>query len=244
MNRSRWYSTLAAASRHTQGLALPVLLFAGLGLLVGALGVLIIRITAALAGPRVTRFDEAALQWFETRRTPLLDRAMLELTTLGNMAVVGMVVLVAAVFLYVTRHRYSALLLMVAAFGGMALNSVLKLYFHRPRPAVVGWATEVHSPSFPSGHALTALAAYGAVAYLVGRLEPSSRLRWLSAAVAALLIAGIGVSRLYLGVHYPSDVLAGFAVGAVWVAYVVAGIALLRFLAQGRAQVRSDERDL
>jgi undecaprenyl-diphosphatase len=104
--------------------------------------------------------------------------------------------------------------------------------------------TDVHSPSFPSGHAMSAMVVYGSVAYLVGRLEPGPHLRLTTWAVATVVILGIGTSRMYLGVHYPSDVVGGFLAGLAWLAFLIAIMRALQFFAQRRPQTHQEEHDL
>jgi undecaprenyl-diphosphatase len=222
----------------------PLLAYLALGLVAGALAVLGLGLLRDTVGAHVTRFDEQVLLRAAGLRSPLLDRLMLELTTLGNGAVVLLVVTVAALFLYLTRHRYSALLLMVAVSGGVVLNQILKYWFQRPRPTIIEWETHATSLSFPSGHAMSSIIAFGAVALLVSRLEPTRLMRRLTWLGAAGLILGIGFSRVYLGVHYPSDVVAGYTVGLAWTAYVVSGIAVLRFFAGQQPEVHRAEKDL
>jgi membrane-associated phospholipid phosphatase len=179
--------------------------------------------------------DEAVLHWFAARRTPLLDFVMQELTTIGNIAVLTLVGGTAALVLWVTRHRWSVLLLALAGVGGVLINSALKDWFARPRPDVVEAIAHVMTPSFPSGHAMNSLIVYGSVAYVVGRLGGSPLLRRFIWGTAAMIVAGIGVSRVYLGVHYPSDVLAGFLAGSAWLLVLPAGIEVLRYFDPDRA---------
>jgi undecaprenyl-diphosphatase len=148
------------------------------------------------------------------------------------------------VFLWQTQHKWSVYLLMLGVLGGKLFNTLLKEFYERPRPSVVQWVTEVHSASFPSGHAMSSMVVYGSVAYLVGRLEARTRLRRTTWILAALVILAIGISRMYLGVHYPSDVIAGFVGGLAWLAFVVACMSALKFFAQRRPETRTEERDL
>ena len=179
---------------------------------------------------RTQQFDESVLRWMGTHHTKLLDGAMLEITALGTGTVVIMIVCISALFLWLTRHRYSALLLLVAAGGGLVLNLVLKLFFDRPRPHVIIWGTNAVSSSFPSGHAMSATIVYSTVAYLAARLFTRSWQRWVTMFFAALVVLLIAVSRLYLGVHYPSDVAAGAVIGLAWAAFCMATLeAIQRF---------------
>lgn len=187
-------------------------------------------------------FDDTVLRWVSTRHTPGLNEAMLEITALGTTTVVMMIVGVAALFLTLTRHKYSALLLLVATAGGSLLDLVLKLRFDRPRPHVFTWGAQVFSSSFPSGHAMSAAIVYSTVAYLAARLQKRIWARWLTMFFAALVIVLICISRVYLGVHYPSDVLAGVVIGLSWAAFCMATLEGIQRFSQRKApEVMKDE---
>jgi undecaprenyl-diphosphatase len=154
-----------------------------------------------------------------------------------------MIVGVSALFLSLTRHRYSALLLLVATAGGLALNMVLKLFFDRPRPNVIVWGTNAVSSSFPSGHAMSATIVYSTVAYLAARLARRRWQRWIVMSLAAIVILLISASRLYLGVHYPSDVLAGAVVGLAWAAFCMATLETIQKFSKRLApEIQKDEK--
>ena len=214
-------------------------------MVVAAIGLAIFAAIAEGVEEGVTqKFDEAVLHWFQTHRTPFLDDAMLEITTLGNGLVLVIIVLIAAVFLFQTQHKWSAYLLLLATAGGKLLNTLLKVAYARPRPSIVDSLTEVHSASFPSGHAMSSMVVYGSVAYLVGRLEAGRRLRYTTWLIAAIGILAIGASRMYLGVHYPSDVIGGFIAGLAWVGFLVATMRALQFFAERRPETHAEEHDL
>jgi undecaprenyl-diphosphatase len=187
-------------------------------------------------------YDVAILQWLGQHHTKLLTAAAVELTYLGTGTVVLMIVGVSALFLWHTEHKHSAVLLLAAVAGNILLNGVLKLVFHRARPDVFVWQTTAVSSSFPSGHAMSATVCYGTVAYLVSRLQKhrSSRIATLTSAV--LLILLICATRLYLGVHYPSDVVAGIVVGLAWSGFCMAVFEASLVLARRRASVVIEER--
>jgi undecaprenyl-diphosphatase len=180
-------------------------------------------------------FDTAVLEWIAQHRPPGLEPIMLEITFLGTGTVVLMIVAVSGMFLWLSKHRYSALLLFVATIGGILLNNLLKLGFGRPRPQVFDWGTEVVSWSFPSGHAMSATVVYSTVAYLAARLQRRHLHRVLTMICAALLILLIGISRLYLGVHYPSDVIAGVIIGLAWAGFCMATLEAIQLYARNRA---------
>lgn len=179
-------------------------------------------------------FDNHVLVWLSAHRSPLTDTAMLELTALGTAAVVLMIAGVVSLFLVLNKHKYPALLLGVATAGGLALNMVLKIGFHRPRPHVIVWGAQAFSSSFPSGHAMSAAIVYCTVAYLAARLQKNAWSRLLTMLVALVLVALICLSRLYLGVHYPSDVAAGVIIGLAWAGFCMATLeGVQRFAKRG-----------
>jgi undecaprenyl-diphosphatase len=188
-------------------------------------------------------FDEMVLRWIAPHRTPILDGTMLEITALGTGTVVMMIVGVAGLFLWLTQHRYSAMLLLASTAGGIVLNGLLKVRFDRPRPHVITWGANAVSSSFPSGHAMSATIVYGTVAYLAARLQQRVWARWLTMGLALLLIALIGLSRIYLGVHYPSDVLAGAIIGLAWAGFCMAMLEAVQRIAQrSDSELREHEK--
>ena len=174
------------------------------------------------------KFDLATMEWMEANRVGILDKFLLDVTALGTGLVVLVVVGIAALFLALTNHWYSAILLLVATAGGQLLNTVLKLFYDRPRPSNIEALTHTTSTSFPSGHAMSAVIVYGTVAYLASRLQKKHWARALTMLTAILIIIGISASRVYLGVHYPSDVVAGTIIGAAWAAFCMSGLEAVR----------------
>ena len=166
------------------------------------------------------RFDSsvraAVHQYASPARTPF----MRGITVLGSMEVLLLVVLIVLSFLLVRGKLYEAIVLAVTLAGGLILNMVLKLSFHRARPDPFFNLTTPTSYAFPSGHALLALCCYGVIARIWSDSLRSARRRWMVWVAAVFLIGLIGLSRIYLGVHYPSDVLAGYAAAIVWVSAV------------------------
>lgn len=231
---------------HVSGFhaAVGTFLLIGLGIALGAV-VLFAGIAALMTAGTVQRFDDAVLLWMNTHANETLDVLALEITALGSGAAVWMLVMVGSVFLWSTTHRYSAALLWVAALGAGIVNSALKMLFDRPRPQLFEWRTDYAGlSSFPSGHSMTAMTVYATLAYLVVRLEPSRRLRRITIGVAALVILLIGITRLYLGVHYPSDVIAGYLVGLIWATVCALGIEAVKYFRYRKPEVARDEEDL
>jgi undecaprenyl-diphosphatase len=180
-------------------------------------------------------FDEAVLRWMARHHSPTLEPIMLEITLLGTGSVVLSMVAVSSLFLWLTRHKYSAMLLLVATVGGILLNNLLKIGFGRPRPQVFDWGTQAVSLSFPSGHAMSSAVVYGAVAYLAARLQNRRWHRAVTMLAAALIIVLISISRLYLGVHYPSDVAAGVIIGLAWAGFCMATLEAIQIYGKNRA---------
>ena len=188
------------------------------------------------------RFDDAILHWVAAHQVPWLHVAMLQVTELGTGVVVMMVVAIAALFLWLTKHKHSASLLLVTTAVGILINSMLKDVFHRTRPSIFPTGVEVFSSSFPSGHSMSAAIVYGTVAYLAARLQQHHWSRIVTALVAFALILLIAASRIYLGVHYPSDTLAGMVIGFAWAAFCMATLEAIQLVARRRApQVLQDE---
>jgi undecaprenyl-diphosphatase len=145
-----------------------------------------------------------------------LEEAMRDFTALGSIGVLSFISLGVAGYLALQR-RYRALLLLLAAVaGGMVLSSLLKAGFDRPRPDLVPHGARVYTASFPSGHSLLATVVYLTLGALLARLIPDRPTRLFVLALAILLSVLVGVSRVYLGVHWPSDVAAGWMAGSAW----------------------------
>jgi undecaprenyl-diphosphatase len=147
---------------------------------------------------------------------PWLLPAARDLTALGSSAVLLLVVLAVTGFLALARLWRHLALVLGASVGGLVLMLLLKRVFDRPRPTVVPQLMVETSPSFPSGHAMMSAVIYLTLGTLLAQLCPRWRERTYVLAVAAVLAVLIGLTRLYLGVHYPTDVLAGWSVGLAW----------------------------
>lgn len=182
----------------------------------GIAGWIFTELAEAIQAGATLALDDSILHWMGAHQSGLATTAMLEATALGTGAVVIMMTGIVGMFLALTGHRKPALLLGATTIGGLALNLLLKLHYHRPRPQVFPWSTNAVSSSFPSGHAMNAVIVYGTIAYLATRLSRSQSVRVITAVVACIAIIAISASRVYLGVHYPSDVVGGAIVGAAW----------------------------
>ena len=168
-------------------------------------------------------FDTAILLAFRNRADladPLgpawLEGIMRDFTALGGVAVLTTFTVLAVGFLFLTAKRRAAWTVIVSVAGGIALSNLLKWGFDRPRPDLVPHATAVYSQSFPSGHAMLSAVVYLTLGALMARTEAEVRVKIYLLSAACLLTLTVGISRVYLGVHWPTDVLAGWAVGASW----------------------------
>jgi undecaprenyl-diphosphatase len=179
-------------------------------------------------GDRITVLDAALAQWLHAHATPRITSLMLVVAYWHSVAgTLAMTVLVGW-WLHRRGARDWLLALVAAVPGGLALNVLLKMAFHRARPHFDDPLLTLSTYSFPSGHTVAATLVYGFVAcYLVRHLRsPAARIGVVFA--AALLVALVAVSRMVLGVHYLSDVLAAVAEGCAWLAVCITGVAALR----------------
>jgi undecaprenyl-diphosphatase len=145
-----------------------------------------------------------------------LEELMRDVTGLGSTGVLTFVTLAVAGFLALNRKTHAALFVVAAVGGGMLLSTLLKMGFDRPRPDLVPHGALVYTASFPSGHATISAVVYLTLGALLARVQPRFVLKLYLLGLAILLTVMVGVSRVYLGVHWPTDVLAGWAVGAAW----------------------------
>lgn len=145
-----------------------------------------------------------------------LQEAVRDITGLGSTIVLIMVTAAAIFYLVLIGRWRQALLVLVAVGGGQVLSSLLKLGIDRPRPDLVPHLVEVHTLSFPSGHAMMAAITYLTLGSMLASIAPGRSTRIYVLCLAVLITFLVGVSRVYLGVHWPSDVLAGWCAGFAW----------------------------
>jgi undecaprenyl-diphosphatase len=187
---------------------------------IGALVVAFILIGNAVGGG-IDQVDKEILLALRTapddpRGPESLQDAVMHLSALGSGAVTGLLTLIAILFLLVAKKPRHAALLLVCALGTLVWMEVLKGIYERPRPTVVTHIDPPGGLSFPSGHSMISAALYLTLAVLIARTLPERRLQRFTVAVGAMLALLVGLTRMYLGVHYPSDVLGGWTVGATW----------------------------
>jgi undecaprenyl-diphosphatase len=181
-----------------------------------------LRIADVATGADSHALDIAIIEMFREADNPSqmigsfwFREAVRDITALGSFSVLTIVVLLVVAYLLLTRQRGGAMLVLVSVLSGAALSEWLKSFFERPRPEYSEIALEM-SASFPSGHAMLSAATYLTLGALLSRMTPRKRLRALYIGTAVVLTVLIGTSRVMMGVHYPSDVLAGWALGAAW----------------------------
>ena len=181
-------------------------------------------------------FDQKLLLAFrrsdtrEMRGSPAVQQAVRDISALGGVVVLTLVTAIAAGFLALDAKKHMALFLLGSVLGGLTASTLLKDVFHRARPDLVPFDVYVSGASFPSGHSMMSAVTYLTLGALLARSQPRKRLKAYFLLVAMFLTFAVGVSRVYLGVHWPTDVMAGWTAGAVW--------ALLCWLTARRLQSR------
>jgi membrane-associated phospholipid phosphatase len=183
----------------------------------GLLALFAVFAAGAVSGAGIA-WDSVFLHELHGQASPWLDRAMLALSDLGSFGALSPIAVGVLALLLFHRRWRDALFLAAATFAVPALNPLLKLLFERPRPALWPRLEPTHGYSFPSGHAMSSAAIIGALVVLAW----PTRWRWPALLLGGLVILGVGVSRTYLGVHYPSDVLGGWVIALASVAFLQA----------------------
>jgi undecaprenyl-diphosphatase len=189
------------------------------GLTIGLCVVFFVAI-ALLARGEATQFDREVLLAMRTESGPVGPAWLLEaarsVTALGGHTVLAILVLLVAVYLLLSRDNVTAGFVVIAAATGTTINTLLKALFDRARPDFVTHLTDVVTASFPSGHAALSAIVYLTLGALLAGTHRSIVFRIYFIGVAIFLVILIGLSRIYLGVHYPTDVLAGWCFGTAW----------------------------
>jgi undecaprenyl-diphosphatase len=168
-------------------------------------------------------FDEWLLLSLRTPGDPAnpigpkrVQELMRDITALGSTGVLTIMVLSVVGFLAMTRKGHAAILVLVSVVGGTLLSQTMKFAFARPRPDLVPHGAEVYTASFPSGHSMMSAVVYLTLGALLARTQPDRGVKVYIMTIAVVLPALVGISRVYLGVHWPTDVLAGWSLGGVW----------------------------
>lgn len=194
--------------------------------LVAAAGLFgLVKLASEVAEGDIFALDKTILRALRTAQDPAvpigpdwLKVAMIDFTALGGTPILTLITVLAVGFLVAVRKFKSAAFVAISIACGAILSAVIKSCFVRPRPEIVQHLVEVSSPSFPSGHSMNLAIVYLTLAVLLARTQERRRVQIYLTATALVLTLLIGCTRVFLGVHWPSDVLAGWAVGAAWAA--------------------------
>ncbi len=216
----------------------PVLLLAALS----ALGFAIVLVHDVARG-RALKFDSTLLLALRQPGhldipigPPWLQQSAIDLSALGGFTLLWLLGGAATGFMIYVNRRAEAAWLAASIAGASLMNTALKLYLHRPRPELVPHLARVSNASFPSGHAMISAAIYLTIGAMLAETQIRASARAYVMGFAAFLVIAIGCSRVYLGVHWPSDVLAGWCVGSLWalIVFVANRMARRRFSRQTR----------
>jgi undecaprenyl-diphosphatase len=176
---------------------------------------------STIGNESITSFDSVIIGFVQGLEALWLTTIMKVFTWIGSGYVVAPIALIGFIVLYFVLHyRQQAFLLIIVIAGSVIFNSILKNYFKRERPEIHR-ILEANGFSFPSGHSMMAFALYAIIAYIAWRDVRTTKSRIVLLLFTAFMIIIIGVSRIYLGVHYPSDIVGGFAVSALWVTIAI-----------------------
>lgn len=228
---------------HQYNSQLPFIIAIFIALLIVVLGInFFIELTRALKSSMVETFDQKVTEYIISFRSPELNVFFQYLTEIGDFY--GYLVLAAVftiVFYLIFRNwRYVLEMVFVLLISGLA-NASLKQVINRARPDAVHLVS-VETLSYPSGHAMSAMAFYGFLIYLFSSVKLKPWIKVLSILVCSLIILGIGISRIYLGVHFPSDVLGGFIAGFIWVIFCVVLFHLIDLLRKRRRNRKKEAK--
>ncbi len=207
----------ALSLARTEFAALSALLVVGLG----------VSIFADLAEDMREGDGQAFDQWVLSAMRPNADpsdawgpwwlsTAANDITALGGISVLTLFATIAVIFLFLQRKRLSAILLVLGLLGGVVLSETLKAFFERARPPEAYQAVETINASFPSGHALLSTVFYLSLAVMLARAFPQRRLKGYVIGVGVVIAVLVGLTRIFLGAHWATDVFAGWSVGAAW----------------------------
>lgn len=178
-------------------------------------------IAFSVSANKIVHFDSHIISFVQGFETPKLTAVMEFFTFLGEAKPILTLTLLSLLILYkVLKHRYELILFIASSIGSFLINRSLKFFFHRARPDLHR-LIEIGGYSFPSGHAMSSFTFFGTLTFLLWRHIASSFGRAVLILFSTFMILAIGMSRIYLGVHYPSDVISGYLASAFWLAVLV-----------------------
>jgi membrane-associated phospholipid phosphatase len=202
-----------------------------IGFILGVISLLVFfGLSEGLLLDELQQFDQFVTGLVRIKMSSFLTKIMIYISALGSsvtLTILGL--LFFGYFLFIKKHFWESLNIPIVLIGATVLNNILKVLFHRQRP-MLEHLVPVTGLSFPSGHAMISYAFYGLVIYLVWLNTENKYLKYVIAVLLSILILLIGISRIYLGVHYPSDVLAGFAAGSFGLIACILGLKSIRLM--------------
>ena len=215
-----------------------------LAFLVFVIGInLFVELTEKVQGETIENFDESVTDYVTSFRTPDLNSFFQFVTDMGDFyAYVIATVLTGLFFLFKLKNKKFILQLVGVVILSFLVNLALKEVFDRARPTLEHMVV-VKTLSYPSGHAMSAMSFYGFLIYLIYKIKMSRWIRGLLTVILSLLILFIGLSRVYLGVHFPSDVVGGFIGGLIWVAFCVVLFNIIDLLRQRKLRYNEMEEE-
>lgn len=229
-------------SREHPDFAFYVLIF--FALVIFVLGTnIFIELTEKVQGETIDAFDNKVTDYVTSFRTPGLNQFFIFVTDLGDVYAYMVATTLAALFFFykLKNKRFILQLLGVLILSALA-NIALKRAFDRARPTIDHMVV-VETLSYPSGHAMSAMAFYGFLIYLVFKIKMSKWLRMFLTVLFAALVFLIGLSRIYLGVHFPSDVVGGLIAGLIWVAFCIVLFNIIDLLRQRKIRHSREEEE-
>ncbi len=182
---------------------------------------LFVELTEEVTGNSIESFDQTVTNYVTSFRTPGLNSFFIFITDLGDVYAYLVAMILVTIFLFIKLRSWKFIFQLLGVLVLSALSNIaLKKVFNRARPDQEHLVV-IESLSYPSGHAMSAMAFYGFLIYLLYQVKMTKWVRFSLTLVFSLLILAIGISRIYLGVHFPSDVAGGFIAGLIWVAFCI-----------------------
>ncbi len=193
--------------------------------------ILFFRLTMEVQGHGVSlqTFDESVLRWVETLRTPFMNVMIVDITALGGLALNFVLGILAIIIFLLSRDPAAAIHLALTTAGGFVISMMTKSLILRPRPEIIPKLIHASGFSYPSGHSITSAAVYLTMAILACRHFKSYKARVILLGLAGTVIALISFSRIYIGVHYPSDTMSGALIGIAWALFMAALFSKVHF---------------
>lgn len=202
---------------------------AGLALILSSF-FLFIRLSMELLDHKLLAFDQVITGYISLLNNPVMTQVMKVVTFMGSAAtLIFLAVIIVFYFAKSSQYADAAKMVIVALAGSWLMNELLKWIFQRNRPPEIARLIDVSGYSFPSGHAMVSFAFYGLLIYFLWVNTSTEKWKYVWTGALIFLVLAIGVSRIYLGVHYPSDVIAGFAAGGAWLTGCILELQSIRF---------------